>query len=66
VGLAGLQRACRLSTLPVVAIGGIELEQVSRVLMTGAASVAVISTLMKAKSIARRMEQLLSAAEKKG
>ena len=56
VGLAQLRRACRQSTRPVVAIGGIGLDQVRGVLETGATSAAVISALMKAKSIARRME----------
>jgi thiamine-phosphate pyrophosphorylase len=62
VGLAMLQKACRLSTRPVVAVGGIELEHLRPVLEAGAASAAVISALMKAKNLARRMEQLLKAA----
>jgi thiamine-phosphate pyrophosphorylase len=62
VGLAKLRKACRQSTKPVVAIGGIELAQLPDILEAGAASAAVISTLMKAKNIARRMEQLLKAA----
>lgn len=62
VGLALLQKACRLSTKPVVAIGGIALEHIGPVLETGAASAAVISAIMKAKNLARRMEQLLKAA----
>jgi thiamine-phosphate pyrophosphorylase len=62
VGLGVLRRACRQSTRPVVAIGGIGLEQIQCVLEAGAAGAAVISTLMRAKSIARRMEQLLKAA----
>ncbi len=62
VGLAMLQKACRLSTRPVVAIGGIRLEHIRPVLEAGAASAAVISAVMKAKSLARRMEQLLKAA----
>jgi thiamine-phosphate pyrophosphorylase len=64
VGLAKLRKACRQSTNPVVAIGGIELAQLPDILEAGAASAAVISTLMKAKDIARRMEQLLKAAER--
>ena len=61
VGLVGLRVACRKSVLPVVAIGGIELERIPEVLEAGAASAAVVSTLMKSKSLARRMEQLLKA-----
>lgn len=63
VGLDGLRGTCRVSSKPVVAIGGIGLEQVRDVLSTGAASAAVISALMKAPSLARRMEQFLMAAE---
>ncbi|MBZ5495397.1 MAG: thiamine phosphate synthase [Acidobacteriia bacterium] len=62
VGVTELRQACRQSSRPVVAIGGIELEHIPRVLEAGAASAAVISTLMQAKSLARRMEQLLKAA----
>ena len=61
-GLTALRRVCSLSTRPVVAIGGIDLERIPQVLEAGAASAAVISTLMQAGSIARRMEQLLKAA----
>jgi thiamine-phosphate pyrophosphorylase len=62
VGLEGLRAACRRSSFPVVAIGGIQLEHIRRILDAGAASAAVISTLMTAPSLARRMEQLLKAA----
>lgn len=62
VGLAALRQACRQSIRPVVAIGGITLEQIPRVLEAGAASAAVISTLLQSRNIARRMEQLLKAA----
>ena len=62
VGLEALRQACRQSTRPVVAIGGIGPGQIREVLEAGAASVAVISSLMKAKSIARSMEELLKAA----
>jgi thiamine-phosphate pyrophosphorylase len=64
VGLAALEQACRLSAKPVVAIGGIRLGQIRDVLDAGAASAAVISSLMRVKNLARRMEQLLKAAGK--
>jgi thiamine-phosphate pyrophosphorylase len=64
VGLPSLQKACRLSANPVVAIGGIGIEQIRPVLEAGAASAAVISALMQARSIAHGMEQLLQAAAK--
>ena len=62
VGLARLRAACRNSVMPVVAIGGIELEHIHAVLEAGARSAAVVSTLMKARNLAARMEQLLRAA----
>ena len=65
VGLAGLRRACREATRPVVAIGGIGLDQVREVLEAGAASAAVISALMRAKNLARRMEEFLKIATEK-
>jgi thiamine-phosphate pyrophosphorylase len=62
VGLEALRQACRQSTRPVIAIGGIGPGQIPAVLEAGAAGVAVISSLMKSKCIARRMEELLKAA----
>jgi thiamine-phosphate pyrophosphorylase len=64
-GLRILAQACRESALPVVAIGGIGLEQVREVLQAGAASAAVISALMKAKNLAREMERFLKKAREK-
>lgn len=62
VGLRRLADACRASSLPVVAIGGIGLEQVRPVLEAGAASAAVVSAVMTAVSPARQMELLLERA----
>jgi thiamine-phosphate pyrophosphorylase len=59
VGLRQLSRACKASSVPVVAIGGIGLEQVPDVLEAGAASVAVISALMRAKDLAIQMQRFL-------
>ena len=64
-GLTKLRRACRQSSVPVVAIGGIGLKQVRDVLGAGAASAAVVSALMKSGNIARRMEDFLEAAREK-
>jgi thiamine-phosphate pyrophosphorylase len=64
VGLKKLAQACRAATVPVVAIGGIGLEEVRPALETGAASVAVISAILTARNIARQMERFLQAAEK--
>ena len=65
VGLTRLKRVCYRSLRPVVAIGGIGLDQVSAVLEAGAASAAVISGLMRAKNLARRMEEFLKQARAK-
>jgi thiamine-phosphate pyrophosphorylase len=62
VGLAVLERACRLSLRPVVAIGGIGLHQIRAALDAGATSAAVISSLMQAKNLAHRMEEFLKGA----
>jgi thiamine-phosphate pyrophosphorylase len=64
VGLKRLAAACKASQKPVVAIGGIDLDRIRQVLDAGARSAAVVSTLMKAKNLAARMEQLLRVAGK--
>jgi thiamine-phosphate pyrophosphorylase len=64
-GLRNLARACRESTVPVVAIGGIGLEQIHEVLQSGAASAAIISALMKAKDLAGEMQKFLEKAREK-
>jgi thiamine-phosphate pyrophosphorylase len=65
VGLRRLANACKASSVPVVAIGGIGLEQVGQVLRAGAASAAVISGLMTATDLARQMERFLEKARGK-
>ncbi len=67
LGIKTLSRASRVSARPIVAIGGIGLNQVREVLEAGAASAAVISDLMRAQNLARRMERFLyEATEKAG
>ncbi len=61
-GISGLARACRLSTHPVVAIGGIGGRQIPEVLAAGAASAAIISALMGHGDIANAMARLLRIA----
>jgi len=61
-GLKNLASACRIASAPVVAIGGIGLEEISPVLEAGAASAAVISAVMTAKSIAKQTELFLETA----
>ena len=45
VGLDGLTQACRVATVPVVAIGGLTLERLGPVARAGARAFAVISAL---------------------
>jgi thiamine-phosphate pyrophosphorylase len=62
VGLKKLAHACKTSSIPVVAIGGIGFDQVRPVLEAGACSAAIISSLMTAKSIAKQMQRFLEEA----
>jgi thiamine-phosphate pyrophosphorylase len=64
-GLRQLADACRISRVPVVAIGGIELNRVREALQSGATSVAVISALMSARNLAVRMQEFLEEATAK-
>jgi thiamine-phosphate pyrophosphorylase len=66
LGIEELRRACNRSSKPVVAIGGIQLNQIQEVLAAGATSAAVISDLMRAQNLARRMEEFLARATAKG
>ncbi len=61
-GTKTLSAACRISAVPVVAIGGIGPDRIGKVLKAGASSAAVISALMCAPDIARQMEKCLKAA----
>lgn len=53
VGLSNLKKACQFASCPVVAIGGLQLENVKQVIDAGASSVAMISAL-----IAPRLEDI--------
>jgi thiamine-phosphate pyrophosphorylase len=54
LGLAQLSEICRSVHKPVVAIGGITLERADAVLAAGAASIAVISDLLRYEDVAER------------
>ncbi len=64
-GISGLRRACRHSRLPIVAIGGIGIQEIRAVLDAGAASAAVISAVMGEGNIARTMDRLLRTARER-
>jgi thiamine-phosphate pyrophosphorylase len=59
IGLNGLREICSRASRPVVAIGGITMQNVRDVFACGAASVAVISDLLKSSDVARRTEEWL-------
>jgi len=59
IGLSGLREICSRASRPVVAIGGITMENARDVFGCGAASIAVISDLLKSRNVARRTEEWL-------
>jgi thiamine-phosphate pyrophosphorylase len=59
VGLAGLAEARKATRKPLVAIGGITLENAREVIDAGADSIAVIRGLVGATDIGRRAEEFL-------
>jgi thiamine-phosphate pyrophosphorylase len=59
VGLAGLAEARKATRKPLVAIGGITVDNARAVMEAGADSIAVISGLLKAPDLASRAKQLL-------
>lgn len=63
VGVEFIRQARRLTTKPIVAIGGITLERAEAVWRAGADSVAVAADLLHAEDPARRARQYLELAE---
>ena len=61
-GLKKLAQICRTATAPVVAIGGIGLEEIRPVLEAGADCAAVISAIMTAENIAKQTELFFKTA----
>ncbi len=60
VGLDGIRKAKATVQIPVLAIGGITLEQVSEVIEAGAEGVAVISAIVGSKDITATCRQFLA------
>lgn len=60
LGLEGLGRITRASTLPVVAIGGIQISNTKDILAAGAAGIAVVSALSRAAEPAAAAAHFLS------
>ncbi|MDX2062710.1 MAG: thiamine phosphate synthase [Bacteroidia bacterium] len=61
LGLAGLERLCRMSHHPVIAIGSITLETVPQVLACGAYGVAILSAFCTAREPEQVASQFLDA-----
>jgi thiamine-phosphate pyrophosphorylase len=66
VGLEGLREARKATRKPLVAIGGITLENARAVIEAGADSIAVISSLVGAPDIRKRAEEFLERLKGKG
>lgn len=60
-GLDLLEQACRASSLPVVGIGGIDVQRAPLALQRGAVAVAVVSALFRAPDPAAAARALLAA-----
>ncbi|MER3396496.1 MAG: thiamine phosphate synthase [Acidimicrobiia bacterium] len=61
IGLAGLAEVCKSVRIPVVAIGGISVENIASVLESGAHGVAVISAVSDASDPKDATQRLLKA-----
>ncbi|MFV0576435.1 MAG: thiamine phosphate synthase [Vibrio sp.] len=57
-GLSGLAAAVKISEKPLVAIGGIDYENIGQVAKTGVASIALVSAICAAKDPKQTSEQL--------
>ena len=60
VGLEGLRAMRRLTSLPVFAIGGIQIDQAGEVMCAGANGLAVISAILKAPDISLAVKAFLA------
>ncbi len=61
IGLDGLRRVVEALEIPVVGIGGINLERAHEVAATGAAGIAVVGAVMSARAPEDAVRQLLAA-----
>lgn len=63
LGLESLAKLAKLSPLPLVAIGGIGIEQAPMIAQAGCAGIAVVSAVMKSEDPRRACEALRKALE---
>jgi thiamine-phosphate diphosphorylase len=61
VGVEVLRQIRQAVSLPVVAIGGINKDNVAEILAAGADSVAVISAILKAEDVEEATRQIIAA-----
>jgi thiamine-phosphate pyrophosphorylase len=61
LGPDGLAAICRATSVPVVAIGGIEADNVSAIIAAGAAGIAVMGSVMRADEPGRVIKDLLAS-----
>jgi thiamine-phosphate pyrophosphorylase len=61
LGLHGLARICRAARVPIIAIGGIEADNVAAVMTAGAAGIAVMGSVMRVDDPGGVIEELLGA-----
>jgi thiamine-phosphate pyrophosphorylase len=60
VGIAGLRAVRSLTTLPIFAIGGIQIEQAGEVMRAGANGVAVISAVLKTLDVRQAVKDFIA------
>jgi len=60
IGLARLSEVCGVVSIPVLAIGGITLENAPQVMQAGASGVAVISAILDAKDPIEAIQSLVA------
>jgi thiamine-phosphate pyrophosphorylase len=58
MGVAGLEELARASTMPVVAIGGLNAANAASMIRAGAAGVAVVSAIVGAEDVERAAREL--------
>lgn len=61
IGLQGLRELARASSIPVVAIGGMNASNAAEILSAGAAGVAVVSAIVGAEDVERAAAELRQA-----
>lgn len=66
VGFEGLRAARGLTSVPIFAIGGIQIDQAGEVILAGANGVAIISAILKAPDISQAIHAFLAQMPRLG